>query len=153
MRRVVVSAVLAMAHPAVADEGKHLLYAEALGKGGLYGLGYEYSLTRRLALGGAASFAVIRDQQVLTVAPYLHATLLSGSRHALFTEVGAILAHSRLPSPVTGWDGMTDTGGGGFASLGWERATRHFAIRASASLVVGEGGLGPMIGISIGARP
>jgi hypothetical protein len=131
----------------------HLLYVEALGKGGLYGVGYEHTITQRLSLGVAGSFAILSDQRVTTIAPYVHGTITSGQRHALFTEVGAVLAHSHLPSPVEGWDGMTDTGGGGFVSLGWEYSRRHVVLRASGSLVAGEGGIGPMLGFAIGVRP
>lgn len=161
----ILGGIVAIATPSFADDaitakvtpdrpfGRHLIYGELLGKGGLYGIGYEYAMTSHLSVGGAASFSVIRDQQVTTVSPYLHATLLRGERNALFTEVGAILAHTHVPSPVPGWDGMSDTGSGGFLSLGWERGTRHLVIRASAGVVVGEGGLGPMAGFSIGFRP
>jgi hypothetical protein len=153
MRWRIAVVVLACATPAAADEGHHLVYVEALGKAGLYGLGYEHALTSRLSLGGAASFAVIRDQQVLTLSPYVHGTLARGTRHALFTELGAVFVHSRIPSPVDDWDGMSDSGGGGFASLGWERAGDHLVVRASASVVVGEGRLAPWVGIAIGFRP
>ena len=162
---MILGGIFATATPAIADDaitakvtperplGRHLIYGELLGKGGLYGVGYEYAMTSRLSVGGAASFAVIRDQQVTTVSPYLHATLLQGSRNALFTEVGAILAHTRLPSPVDGWEGMTDTGSGGFLALGWERGSRHLVLRASGGIVAGEGGRGPMLGFTIGFRP
>lgn len=165
MRALITLILVAAATPAFADDaltakvtlekpfGRHLVYAEFLGKGGLYGVGYEYMMTPRLSVGGAASFAVIRDQQVTTASPYLHATLLAGKRNAIFTEVGAILAHAHLPSPVAGWDGMSDTGSGGFMTLGWERGTRHLVLRASGGVVYGEGGFGPMAGIAIGVRP
>jgi hypothetical protein len=164
MRGFIVLVLLCSA-PAVADDGisastsvearpsRHLFYVEALGKGGLYGVGYEYSATPWLSIGGAASFSQIRDAQTFTVSPYLHFTALQGKRHALFAEVGAILAHERVPSPVMDWDGMSDTGGGGFASLGWEYRRGHFVFRMSGGVVAGEGGLAPMLGISIGARP
>ncbi|HVK83203.1 MAG TPA: hypothetical protein VM513_03800 [Kofleriaceae bacterium] len=132
---------------------RHLFYVEAFGKGGLYGLGYELAITPRLSLGAAGSFAVVREQQVLTLAPYVHATLVRGERNALFTDVGALFARSHIPSPVEGWDGMTDSGGGGFVSLGWERATRHLVLRASGSVVAGEGGVTPWAGFAIGVRP
>ena len=96
---------------------------------------------------------MIRDQQLLTLAPYVHATIVRGARHALFAEIGALFVHSRIPSPVDDWDGMTDSGGGGFASLGWERATRHLVLRASGSVVLGEGGVAPWLGLAIGFRP
>jgi hypothetical protein len=131
----------------------HLIYVEVLGKGGAYGIGYEYTLMRWLAVGGAGSFAVVGDQQITTAAPYIHTTLLGQREHRLFGELGAILAHSRIPSPVTDWKGMSNTGTGGFLSLGYEHATRHVVLRASGSIVAGDGGVGPMVGLSIGARP
>jgi hypothetical protein len=141
--------VRASAEPA----SRHLVYVELLGKGGLYGVGYEYAIAPWLGFGGAASFAQVRGEQTFTVSPYLHLTALASGRHALFGEVGAILAHARVPSPVMGWDGASDTGGGGFAALGWEYRRRHVVLRTSAAIVAGEGGVAPMLGFAIGARP
>lgn len=132
---------------------EHLVYVEAFGKSGLYGLGYERTLTPRLALGAAGSFAVVRDQQLLTLSPYVHAKLVRGRRHALFTDLGLTFVHSRIPSPVSDWEGMSDSGAGGFASLGWERDGRRLVLRAAASVFVGEGGVAPWLGFAIGVRP
>ena len=60
--------------------------------------------------------------------------------------------HSRLPSPVEDWDGMSDSGAGGFASLGWERSGEHVVLRTSVSAVAGEGGVAPWLGLAIGYR-
>ena len=151
----VVIALLFMCHIAHADDGdsRHLFYGELLGKAGEYGVGYELTITPRLALGAAASFAVIRDQQITTVVPYVHGTLLARGHHALFTELGPVLTHSKIPSPVADWNGMSSTGGGGFASLGYEHRARHLVIRAAGSAVVGQGGLAPALGLAIGFRP
>lgn len=146
----IAAAVLVCPAAAFADVSKHLVYGEVLGKAGLYGVGYEYQLTDRLAVGGAASFAVVSDQQIATFAPYVHGTILGGRHHHFFGEFGAVIAHSKLPSPVMDWDGMSDTGGGSFGSLGWERRSEHLVLRASASLVLGEGGVAPMVGFAIG---
>lgn len=161
---VLVGAALGGPAPALADElhargsapaaaSRHLVYAEVLGKAGVYGVGYEYTLSPRLAVGAAASYANVRDQQVATLSPYLHVSIVRGARHGLYGELGAVVAHSRIPSPVDDWDGMTDTGAGGIASLGWERASRHLVLRASGSLVVGGGGAAPWLGLAIGVRP
>jgi hypothetical protein len=161
---VVLAVVVACVAPARADgvsataspeppPSRHLFYGELFGKGGLYGVGYELAITPRLAIGAAGSFAVVRDQQLLTIAPYVHATLIRGRRDALFTELGPMLVHSHIPSPVDDWDGMSDTGGGGFVSLGWERAWRHLVVRTSGSVVAGEGGVSPWLGFAIGVRP
>ena len=133
--------------------GRHLIYVELLGKAGAYGLGYEYTVMPWLALGVAGSFAVVSDQQIATAAPYLHFTLLGHNHHRMYTEIGGVLAHSRIPSPVSDWKGINNTGGGGFWSLGYEHTSKHVVVRASGSAVAGAGGLGPMIGLSIGARP
>ena|SRR5687768_3907963 len=132
---------------------RHLVYVELLGKGGMYGLGYEYEIAPWLGFGGAASFSQIRDQRTYTASPYLHFTALRGKRHALFGELGAILAHTSMPSPVMNWDGVSDTGGGGFATLGWEYKRKHVVLRTSGGVAVGEGGLLPMLGFAIGATP
>lgn len=135
------------------EPARGLVYVEALGKAGLYGVGYERAITPRLALGGAVSYVRLRGQHVATAAPYLHATLLRGRRHALFGELGLVLAHSRITSPVEGWDGMAETGSGGVAALGWERRGRRVVVRAQGSVLAGEGGATPWLGLALGWRP
>jgi hypothetical protein len=134
-------------------EPRHLVYAEGLGKAGPYGLGYEYSVLPRLAVGAAASYAVMRDQQLSTFAPYVHATVLRGKRNRMFGELGAIVAHSKIPSPVSDWNGMTSTGAGAFGSLGWEHASDHFVLRTALLGVAGEGGTALTVGFLVGWRP
>ncbi len=159
-----VLAVLIVSSVAHADDGiraaapapetsRHLVYVEALGKGGLYGVGYERALLPWLAVGGAGSWSAVRGQHVTTLAPYAHATVVGHGHHALFGELGAIVARSSIASPVMDWDGLTTWGGGGFATLGYEHASRHVVLRASAGVAIGRGGAQPMVGFSIGARP
>jgi hypothetical protein len=152
MGRLLALTVLAVAARGQAAYANDVVYVEALGKAGPYGLGYEHAIMKRISIGAAASFISLEGQQLYTFAPYLHGTLLGEHRHALFTELGAVIAHSRIPSPVDDWDGMTDTGSGGFLSLGYEYTRGHFLVRASGAVVAGEGGLGPMLGIAIGAH-
>lgn len=132
---------------------RHLVYAELLGKAGAYGLGYEYEMVPWLSFGAAASYAVIGGERLATAAPYLHAPLLGHGRHRLFGELGAILAHRHIPSPVPEWNGMTRTGTAAFFSLGYELALSRVVVRASGGVVAGDGGFGPMAGLAIGARP
>jgi hypothetical protein len=137
----------------VAQPPHQLVYAEVLGKGGLYGIGYEHVLAPWLALGGAGSWSALRGQHVTTLAPYAHATIVSRGHHALFGELGAIFARSSIATPVPDWDGMVTYGAAGFASVGYEHTSRRIVLRASPGLVVGRGGAQPMIGLAIGVRP
>lgn len=129
----------------------NLIYVELLGKAGAYGLGYERRITDRLSLGAAGSYADVRAQQITTVSPYLHARLL-GRRNQLFSELGAVFVHTHIPSPVPEWDGMSDSGGGGFAALGWQRDWKHVVLRAHGSVMVGEGRATPWGGVAIGVK-
>lgn len=144
-----VALVVGLAAPARAD---NVLYGELLGKGGPWGLGFEHALTPRIGVGAVGSIAVLDEQQLYTFAPYVHLTIVRGARHRLFTEVGAELVHSRVPSPVMSWDGMTDTGGGGVLTLGYELATRRTVTRVYGELAAGEGGVLPWLGIAFGVR-
>jgi len=132
---------------------RHLVYVEALGKGGLYGIGYEYAMTERLGVGAATSYSNLSEHQVFTMSPYLHAQIFNRGRHSLFAEVGGILAYSRIASPVENWDGMSEWGGGGFATLGWQYVRGPIVLRTSVGVAVGEGGGAPMTGIAFGVRP
>jgi hypothetical protein len=152
MGRLLALAVLAVAALGATAHADDVVYVEALGKAGPYGLGYEHSIAKRISIGAAASFISLEGQELFTFSPYIHGALLGEHRHALFTEIGGVIAHSRIPSPVSDWDGMTDTGSGGFLSLGYEYTRGHFLARASGAVVAGEGGLAPMIGIAIGAH-
>lgn len=139
-------------HEPRADTGRTFVYAELLGKGGPWGIGLESPLTPRLAIGTVASAAVVRDQQLYTVSPYLHATIVRRGRHALFGELGASLVHSRIPSPVPMWEGTSDTGVGGLATLGWEFTRARLGVRGYLAGALGKGGLAPFAGLALGAR-
>jgi hypothetical protein len=159
-----VAALLAIVCPTIAgaDESitkrveatlpRHTVYAEVLGKAGPYGVGYELGITRGLALGIAASYAVVRDQQITTIAPYVHGELVRGKRHSLFADVGVIFVHSKIPSPVPEWDGMSESGAGGQASLGWEWRPWKLLVRTSMGVAAGEGGVWPFMGLAVGAH-
>jgi len=60
--------LIALAGSAHADDSPHLVYAELLGKGGVYGAGYEYSVAPRMAFGAAGSYVVLRGEAVETAA-------------------------------------------------------------------------------------
>jgi hypothetical protein len=131
---------------------RHTAYVEVLGKAGPYGVGYEVGITPKLALGIAGSYATIRDQQLTTIAPYVHADLLRGKRHSMYADFGLVVVHSHVPSPVPQWDGMSDTGAGGQVTLGWEWRPWRLVMRTSVGVAAGEGGVAPFLGYAVGAR-
>src|SRR5690349_8319518 len=139
--------VAALAAPAHAD---NVLYGELLGKGGPWGLGFEHAIAPRIGIGAVGSIAVLESQQLYTFAPYVHLTIVRGVHHRLFTEVGAELVHSRVPSPVMSWNGMSDTGGGGILTLGWELSTKRIVTRIYGAVTAGEGGVAPWLGVAFG---
>ena len=156
---IILSAVMflssAAAEPSVTKDQatpprRHLVYAEALGKAGPYGVGWELAITPRLSLGVAGSFAMLGGQQLYTIAPYLHAAALRGGRHTLFGELGLVVIHSHLPSPVAEWDGMSDTGAGGQATLGWQWQPGRWVVRTSGGIAAGQHGIAPIVGLALG---
>jgi len=140
--------------PAGADrsarlERPHAVYLELLGKGGLYDVGYDRVFADRLALGGAASFFVIDDERVLTLAPYLATYPWAGRRSAFLVQLGAQIVYVAIPSHIRGFSGASSTGLGGEFSIGYElRAPVLF--RAVATGVGGRGGFRPWAGIAMG---
>jgi hypothetical protein len=130
-------------------ERPRAVYLELLGKGGLYGVGYDHALADRLALGGAVSFLVVDDERVLTLAPYVGTYPWAGRRSALLVQVGAQIVRVTIPSHVRGFSGASSTGLGGQFSIGYElRAPVLF--RAVATGVGGRGGFRPWVGIAMG---
>lgn len=147
MRRVVF-AIACLAVPARADDGRHAVFAELFGKGGLWGLGYERGLSSRFAIGAVGSFYVLGGDRYTTVSPYLAAYPLGDGRHRWFVQAGPQVVRRHTPSPVPEWDGTSETGFGGELSSGYEyrRAilVRVYGMIAAADRVV------PWVGIGLG---
>lgn len=152
MRTLLAGVALALCATRAHADDEHLVVAEVLGKAGLYGVGYEYTLAPRLSVGAVASFAAVRGQQLWSASPYLHVTVL-GTQHRLFGELGAAVVHSRIASPVDDWDGMTGSGVGGVLAAGYERVAERFVLRAYGAVHAGRGGVAPWLGLAIGYRP
>lgn len=127
----------------------HELYLELLGKGGLWGLGYERRLTDRAAAGAVASFYLLDGDRVVVFSPYLGAELVTWGRHSWFAHAGAQLVHAWTPSPVPEWSGRSATGVGGELSTGYQYRAR-LTFRAYAQGVAGKGGIVPWLGASVG---
>lgn len=128
---------------------RHALYLELLGKGGLWGVGYDYTLTPRFALGGTASYYVLDGEHVVSLSPYAALYPLANRRHRWFVHAGPQVVHLERPSPVPEWPGTRSTGVGAEVSTGYELRTRVL-VRAFAMGTVGKNGFAPWIGGSVG---
>lgn len=161
--RVILIVALGLTSPVIADtqpvasttvaatpstEPHHALYVELLGKGGLWGAGYDYQLSRRFAIGAVGSYYVLGGDRYLTFAPYLAAYPVSGGKHRWFVQLGPQVVHRTTPSPVPEWDGMTSTGFAGELSSGYEYRN-GVLFRAYAMASMGDR-FTPGLGISLG---
>lgn len=149
---VATATVEAAAAPPAKPAGS-LVYVEALGKAGAYGVGYEHGITPRISLGFEGSYTQLRAQDVTTGVPYVHVTPLRRGGNALFGELGLEISSSAIESTVPRWMGTSTTAIGGVASIGYEHAWRHVVVRGALSLLAGKGGMAPWAGLAIGVKP
>lgn len=130
-------------------ERPHAVYLELLGKGGLWGFGYDYRVNGWLGAGLTGSFSVVDGQRVLGLSPYLAAYPLGSGRHRGFLHLGPQLFHVSTPSPVPEWTGTSSTGLGAEASAGYEYRD-GILVRVYAMAAAGKDGVAPWLGVSIG---
>ncbi|MBA3538372.1 MAG: hypothetical protein H0T79_01980 [Deltaproteobacteria bacterium] len=128
---------------------RHLVYAELRGKGGQYGIGYEYALLRPLSLGIAGSFEDADNTRRTTLAPYLHLTALRRGDNALFGELGAVVVREdslmdRMTTTTHAFDAL--------GSVGWERTHERLVFRVTGSVLAGDSGTAVIGGLSLGFR-
>ena len=127
---------------------QHLVYLDLFGKGGLWGVGYEWRHGRFVA-GAAASFYVLSGDRYTTLAPYVGATPIAGERDAWFVHIGPQLVRHTTISPGPEWPGMTTTGYAVEASTGYEHRFGPVAARGYVMFAVGERAV-PWFGASLG---
>jgi hypothetical protein len=130
-------------------ERKNGVYVEALGKGGVWGFGFDHRVARWATLGAVGSAFSQEGQRYVTLTPYVGFYLLRHGRSAWFADAGAPLAYTWTMSPVPEWSGDSAAGIGGSLSSGYEFRGRLIA-RLFLHGVVGKGGVAPWAGTSIG---
>ena len=128
---------------------KHSLYLEIFGKGGLYGVGYDYRWKRLVGVGVVASAYQIGSERTLSLSPYLSLYPLRRGHHSWFAQAGPRLVTSKVNSPVPGWEGDRSTSMGAQLSSGYEYENR-ILMRAFVMAVAGQGGVSPWAGVSVG---
>jgi hypothetical protein len=146
--------VVATATAPKAEASASLVYVEALGKAGPYGVGYEHAITERIALGFEGSVDRLREQNLAAAVPYVHVTPLVHGANALFGELGAELGYSKIESGVARWMGTSTTAVGAVAAVGYQRDLgKRFVLRIALSVLAGKGGAAPWGGIALGVKP
>jgi hypothetical protein len=128
----------------------HALYFELFGKGGLYGIGYDYTFSKWMGVGGATSFYSLDGLRTFSFCPYLNIYPIAGIHSALFVQPGLQVVHASDDSSMDGWQGTSATGVGGQVSIGYEYRNR-FLFRVAFTSVFGKGGYAPWGGLSVGA--
>jgi hypothetical protein len=134
---------------AAAEEHPNAVYAEALGKGGLWGIGFDHRVSRHALLGVVGSTYLLEGQGYVTLSPYLGLYVVRAGHSSWFVDVGAQLAHVWTDSPVPEWSADSSTGVGGLASTGYEYRSR-LLLRIYIHGVLGKGGALPWLGTSVG---
>lgn len=155
-------AMVATATPVVADDTAttvtatspgpavhhHFVSVELLGKGGLWGAGYEWR-TRRFSLGAIGSYYRLGGDQFLTLSPYVGVVPVGGEHLSWFVHAGPQVVRRSTPSPGPEWSGMTSTGFAAEVSTGVEYRWNNLSIRAYAMAALGAH-FAPGVGFSLG---
>jgi hypothetical protein len=146
---VAVCIALGLATPSRADPPRGV-YAELLGKGGLWGLGYDQQLSPRFSLGVVGSIFVRERQRYASFSPYVGVYILRWcAHHGWFADAGLQLAHTWATSAIPEWDGDSSTGIGATLSTGYEYRNGVIA-RVFAHGAAGKGGILPWAGVGFG---
>ena len=90
-------------HAAPARPPRHAVYVELLGKGGLWGVGYDYQVKPWLALGAVGSYYVIGGDHYMTLSPYASVYPVGHGNKRWFVQVGPQMVRHETPSPVPEW--------------------------------------------------
>jgi hypothetical protein len=135
--------------PAAPTRRPHAVYAELFGKGGLWGLGYDYRFGR-FGAGAALSVTVLDSQRVFSLSPYASFALATRGPHEWFVHAGPQLVRVETPSPVPEWDGTSSTGVGAQLSSGWEYRPAPWLLRTYMMVTAGKGGVAPWLGVDLG---
>ena len=131
------------------EPARHALYLEVLGKGGLWGLGYDYRITKRLRVGAVASLTMLDGDRLLSFTPYLAASLVTRGHHSWYVDGGPQLVDYTAPSTVPEWHGTGSTGIGFEVSTGYEYRN-HVLVRVFGMATAGAHGVAPWLGASFG---
>lgn len=128
-----------------------LVYLEAFGKFGLYGVGVERRYHRWLTLGSAFSFSRASERTIIGSSLYLGTGSAIRGKHRWFAQLGHLMSYEREPS-APGFQGLTRIGHGLHVTAGYEYRGDRWVVRGHAVMTAGRGGVAPWAGSSVGVR-
>lgn len=127
----------------------HAVYLEGLGRGGLWGLGYDHAVHPRFCVGNVFSYSALAGDHVATLAPYAGAYIVKRNQHRFIAQLGPQFTFVRTPPQVPEWPGRAAFGVSGALSTGYEYR-RGVLFRFVLMMTAGRGGVAPWLGISLG---
>lgn len=145
---IAVVVIACAASTARAEPARHAAYIDVLGKAGLWGLGYDYELAPRFAVGAVGSYYVLGGDHYTAFAPYATVYPVGTGHLRALVQLGPQFVRHVTPSPVPEWMGMTSQHGGAALCAGVEY--RHgVLVRLYGMLSIGEH-VAPWLGVSVG---
>jgi hypothetical protein len=147
-RVIAVLVALGLACGVAVAEPREVVSLELGGKGGLWGLGFEWR-PRWYLVGVVGSYYPLSGDRFATLSPYAGVFPLISEHHAWFLHAGPQVVHHATPSPFPEWQGVGATGWGVEVSSGYEYRRGPVVARAYAMLSLGDH-LVPWIGTGVG---
>lgn len=127
----------------------NVIYAEIMGKGGLYGIGYDRSILPWLGVGAAFSYYDLFGARAMFICPYLNLYPIAGVKNALLVQAGPEIIYAWASTGMINWAGDSAMGVGGQLSAGYEYRG-GFVFRLLFTTFFGAGGALPWGGMSFG---
>lgn len=127
---------------------RNALYIDLLGKGGAWGLGYEWRARPWLTLGAVGSYYQLHGDGFASFSPYVGLYPITRGHHSWFTQLGPQILHHTTSSPGPEWQGMSTTGFTAELSSGYEYRSK-LLVRVYGMVTAGDR-VAPWFGASIG---
>lgn len=133
-----------------AIEPHHAVYLEALGKGGLWGVGYDRLLADRAALGITGSLYFLDGQRIATLSPYFTHYFRGETRGRWMLQAGPqLIQQSTATAQIPEWSGTSSTRLQAQLGVGWEHRSSTL-LRLYGMVAAGNKGVAPWMGASVG---
>lgn len=152
VRKYYVEEEVVSENSSVATQRPNAVYAELLGRGALYSIGYDRSLSENWAVGGGFSYFGATSGGVsfsAFILPFYGNYYFSPGPHRGFISAGVDVVV--VSSSINNWGGISATGALGTLGGGYEyRGEGGFLFRAAPYVFLGQGGVRLWGGLSFG---